>query len=59
MGAGAGELIEPWILAVKQGLKIAAMAEPVLPYPTLSEAGKRAAVTYYAGLQPTRWCVAS
>jgi pyruvate/2-oxoglutarate dehydrogenase complex dihydrolipoamide dehydrogenase (E3) component len=50
VGAGAGELIAPWILAITQKLKISAFANMVLPYPTLSEAGKRAAITNYAGL---------
>jgi pyruvate/2-oxoglutarate dehydrogenase complex dihydrolipoamide dehydrogenase (E3) component len=50
VGTGAGELIAPWVLAVTQGLKISTFANMVLPYPTLSEAGKRAAITNYAGL---------
>jgi pyruvate/2-oxoglutarate dehydrogenase complex dihydrolipoamide dehydrogenase (E3) component len=50
VGMGAGELIAPWILAVTQKLKISAFANMVLPYPTLNEAGKRAAITNYAGL---------
>lgn len=50
VGAGAGELIAMWALAVSKGLKISAIASMVLPYPTLNEASKRAAITYYAGL---------
>ncbi len=50
VGSNAGELIAPWALAVTQRMKISAIANLVLPYPTLSEAGKRAAVTYYADL---------
>jgi pyruvate/2-oxoglutarate dehydrogenase complex dihydrolipoamide dehydrogenase (E3) component len=50
VGPQAGELIAPWVLAVSQGLKISAFANVVLPYPTLSEVGKRAAITNYAGL---------
>ncbi len=46
---GAGELIQPWILALAQGLRISAMAGPVLPYPTRGEAGRRAATGYFAG----------
>jgi len=49
VGAEAGELIVPWTLAVTQGLNIRAFAEMVMPYPTLAEIGKRAAVTYFAG----------
>ena len=47
VGAGAGELIQPWVLALERGLKIGAMATPVLPYPTRGEAGRRAAVNYF------------
>ena len=50
VGAGAGELIAPWVLAVTNRMKISAFANVVLPYPTLSEAGKRAAITNYAGI---------
>ena len=49
VGAHAGELIVPWTLAVTQGLNIRAFAEVIMPYPTLAEIGKRAAVTYFAG----------
>ena len=49
-GPQAGELIAPFVLAVTQKLKISAFANLVLPYPTLSEVGKRAAITNYAGL---------
>jgi pyruvate/2-oxoglutarate dehydrogenase complex dihydrolipoamide dehydrogenase (E3) component len=48
VGAQAGELIAPWTLAIDQGLNIAAMAQLVVPYPTLGEAGKRAAMSYFA-----------
>ncbi len=47
LGAHAGELIHPWTLAISQGMKIGAMAGVVAPYPTLSEAGKRAAGSFY------------
>ena len=50
VGAQAGELIAPWVLAVSQSLKISAFANVVLPYPTLSEIGKRAAITNYSGI---------
>jgi pyruvate/2-oxoglutarate dehydrogenase complex dihydrolipoamide dehydrogenase (E3) component len=48
VGAHAGELIQPWCLAVAQGMKIGAMAQAILPYPTLGEAGKRLAGSWYA-----------
>ena len=45
----AGELIQPWCLALSKRLKIAALASFVPPYPTLGEAGKRAAGSYFTG----------
>ena len=48
LGRGAGELIAPWALAIGNKLPVKAMATAVLPYPTLSEASKRAAVSFYA-----------
>jgi pyruvate/2-oxoglutarate dehydrogenase complex dihydrolipoamide dehydrogenase (E3) component len=50
VGAQAGELIQPWVLAMSQNMKIKAMAEFVAPYPTRGEASRRAAVQHYAGL---------
>ena len=47
VGAGAGELIQTWVLAIGSKMKIGAMAGMVAPYPTLGEAGKRAAGSYY------------
>ena len=48
VGRSAGELILPWVLAIGQGLKIGAMAQVIAPYPTLSEASKRAAGSSFA-----------
>jgi pyruvate/2-oxoglutarate dehydrogenase complex dihydrolipoamide dehydrogenase (E3) component len=50
VGPNAGDLIAMWTLAITQKLKVSAIAGMVLPYPTLGEAGKRAAITYYAGV---------
>ena len=47
LGAGAGDLILPWALAIAQKLKVGALANLVVPYPTRSEASKRAAGCYY------------
>ena len=47
VGAHAGELISPWVLALNQGLKISAMASLIAPYPTYSEVSKRAAGSFY------------
>jgi pyruvate/2-oxoglutarate dehydrogenase complex dihydrolipoamide dehydrogenase (E3) component len=47
VGAGAGELIHPWVLAIASGLKIGAMAQMIAPYPTLGEINKRAAGAHF------------
>jgi pyruvate/2-oxoglutarate dehydrogenase complex dihydrolipoamide dehydrogenase (E3) component len=46
-GKSAGELIQPWVLALHAGLKIGSLATMIAPYPTLGEAGKRAARSFY------------
>jgi pyruvate/2-oxoglutarate dehydrogenase complex dihydrolipoamide dehydrogenase (E3) component len=43
----AGELIQPWCLAIAKRLKISALASFVPPYPTLGEASKRAAGSHF------------
>jgi pyruvate/2-oxoglutarate dehydrogenase complex dihydrolipoamide dehydrogenase (E3) component len=48
VGAHAGELITSWTLAIQQHLNIRALAELIVPYPTLAEIGKRAAIGYFA-----------
>jgi pyruvate/2-oxoglutarate dehydrogenase complex dihydrolipoamide dehydrogenase (E3) component len=48
VGAHAGELIHPWVLAIANNLRIGALATMIAPYPTLGEAGKRAAGNFYA-----------
>ncbi len=48
VGMHAGELIQPWILAISRNMKISAMAGMIAPYPTLGEAGKRVAGSFYA-----------
>ncbi|MDP6345632.1 MAG: FAD-dependent oxidoreductase [Alphaproteobacteria bacterium] len=47
VGAHAGELIQPWILAIDQGLKMRHLAGSIAPYPTLGEVGKRAAGKFF------------
>jgi pyruvate/2-oxoglutarate dehydrogenase complex dihydrolipoamide dehydrogenase (E3) component len=49
-GHGAGEMINMWALAVSKKLTVRDVAGYVAPYPTISEVGKRAAITYYADL---------
>lgn len=46
-GSQAGELIQVWVLALSQKMKIGAIAGLVVPYPTLGEVSKRAAGAYY------------
>jgi pyruvate/2-oxoglutarate dehydrogenase complex dihydrolipoamide dehydrogenase (E3) component len=55
VGQNAGDLIALWTLAITSKQKISAVANLVLPYPTLGEAGKRAAVTFYAGFAEKLW----
>jgi pyruvate/2-oxoglutarate dehydrogenase complex dihydrolipoamide dehydrogenase (E3) component len=47
VGAQAGELIGMWVLAVMQNLNVRDVTDLVLPSPTLSEIGKRAAIDYF------------
>ena len=47
VGAGAGDLLAPWTMALGKGLPIADMAGVIAPYPTRGEASKRAAGDFY------------
>ena len=47
VGAQAGELVGMWAMAIANGLKMSAIANTVLPYPTVSEVNKRAASAYF------------
>lgn len=47
VGAGAGELIHVWTLALSQGLKIGAMARFIAPYPTRGEISKHVAGSFF------------
>jgi pyruvate/2-oxoglutarate dehydrogenase complex dihydrolipoamide dehydrogenase (E3) component len=53
VGAGilaphAGEMISQWTLAIAQRTKLSALAGLIVPYPTRSEAAKRAAGSFFA-----------
>lgn len=48
VGAQAGELIQPWVLALSRGLSARAFTGIMAPYPTLGEVGKRAAGAFYS-----------
>ena len=50
VGANAAEIINMWALALSKGLNLRDVAGYVAPYPTMSEIGKRAAITYFAGV---------
>ena len=47
VGKGAGEMIHLWAFAVANKQKIGSVAGYVAPYPTLGEASKRVAGSYY------------
>lgn len=55
VGKDAGLLLDPWVLALEQGLNLRAMAEHVVAYPSRAEAGKRVALGSFAGLPQNRW----
>ena len=48
-GANAGEMISLWALALSKGMTVRDAAAFVPPYPTMSEIGRRAAITYFMG----------
>ena len=48
VGAHAGELIAMYAMAIANGLKMTAISNTVLPYPTLGEINKRAAGQYFS-----------
>lgn len=47
-GAGAGEMINMWALAITNKMKLSDVRGFVPAYPTMGEIGKRAAITFYA-----------
>ncbi len=48
VGAGAGDLIGVWALAIANKMKMSQIAAMVAPYPTLGEVNKRAAGAYFS-----------
>jgi pyruvate/2-oxoglutarate dehydrogenase complex dihydrolipoamide dehydrogenase (E3) component len=48
LGPQAGELIPVWGLAISQGLRLRALTNLIVPYPTLGEISKAAASAFYA-----------
>lgn len=55
VGAEAGELISPWTLAISQGMNVRAFADLAVPYPTFSEIGRQAAISYFAPSLARPW----
>jgi pyruvate/2-oxoglutarate dehydrogenase complex dihydrolipoamide dehydrogenase (E3) component len=55
VGAHAGELIMPWVLAMSRGLKVSHLAGLIYPYPTFSEVTKSAAVEFLKPSAQNPW----
>ena len=56
----AGEMISLWTLAIQRKVPLSAMAGMIVPYPTMSESPKRAAVSFFVArlfAERTRWLV--
>lgn len=47
VGRHAGDLLQPWILAIAENIGLRAMAAHIAPYPTLGEVNKRVAGSYF------------
>ena len=54
-GPEAGDLIAPYAVAIAKGMTVSDLSGIILPYPTLSEAGKRAAGTYFVSSLSNPW----
>ncbi|HAZ7572618.1 FAD-dependent oxidoreductase [Legionella sp. PATHC032] len=48
VGPHAGELILPWIMAIREKKTLRSFTDAIIPYPTLSEISKRVAGNFYA-----------
>ena len=55
VGAGAGELITAWTLAIGCRIPLKAIAGMIVPHPTLSDIGKWAAATYFMSGFASSW----
>nr|WP_238584135.1 hypothetical protein [Legionella tucsonensis] len=47
VGPHAGELILPWIMAIRERKIFRAFTDAIIPYPTLSKISKRVAGAFY------------
>lgn len=60
VGAQAGELILPWVMAIRERKSLRAFTDCIAPYPTLSEISKLVASEYYKPMlfsSKVRWLV--
>ena len=55
VGPHAGESIHIWSLAVSKGMRLRDLTGYVPPYPTLTEAGKRAVTSHFAPMAAKGW----
>ena len=55
LGRGAGELIAPFVLAVSERMHVKSLSEAVFPYPTRSDAARRAAGLFQARTLDSPW----
>jgi pyruvate/2-oxoglutarate dehydrogenase complex dihydrolipoamide dehydrogenase (E3) component len=55
VGAGAGDMIGFWALALSKKMGVRDIVGHVAPYPTLGEIGKRAALAYFSDATRSRW----
>lgn len=55
VGKGAGEMISLYTLAIQKRMKLVDIAGVIMPYPTLSEAGKSAVGEYFRAFSNNRW----
>jgi pyruvate/2-oxoglutarate dehydrogenase complex dihydrolipoamide dehydrogenase (E3) component len=49
-GAGAAEMITMWSVMVSNGQRLCHVRNVIVPYPTMTEIGKRAVIAYYTPL---------
>lgn len=54
-GAAAGEMIHLWTLAISRTMSLRDLMGYVPPYPTYSEIGRRAAISFYAPMAGSPW----
>lgn len=50
VGTAAGELILPWVMAIREGKTLRCFTDAIAPYPTLSEISKQVAGQFYTPL---------